>query len=105
MAFSSVPTLIFGSTFTSTATNFTVPLSAFAELTSAEVNASTGDSRKIIYGMLERFYTYYNGLAAEDRPAKMTLSKTTSGLNASNEVTVNYGSQFTIGGSLDVVAE
>jgi hypothetical protein len=55
--------------------------------------------------MLERFYAYYNALAAEDRPAKMTLSKTTSGLNASNEVTVNYGSQFTIGGSLDVVAE
>jgi hypothetical protein len=55
--------------------------------------------------MLERFYAYYNGLATADRPAKMTLSKTSSGLNASNEFTVNYGSQFTIGGSLDVVAE
>jgi hypothetical protein len=105
MAFSSVPTLIFGSTFTSTATNFTVPLSAFAELTSAEVNASTGDSRKIIYGMLERFYAYYNGLAAEDRPAKMTLSKTNSALNASNQVTTDYSARFIIGGSLDVVAE
>jgi hypothetical protein len=105
MAFSSVPTLIFGSTFTSTSTNFTVPLSAFAELTSAEVNASTGDSRKIIYGMLKAFYAYYNSLAAGDRPGKMVLSKTSSGLNENNEFTVNYGSQFTIGGSLDVVSE
>jgi hypothetical protein len=105
MAFSSVPTLIFGSTFTSTATNFTVPLSSFAELTSAEVNASTGDSRKMIYGMLEKFYAYYNGLSAANKPARMAISKSSGGLNASNQVTVNYGFTFTLGGDLDVVAE
>lgn len=105
MAFSAVPTLVFGSTFTSTATNFTVPLSAFSELTSAEVNASTGDSRKIIYGMVEKFYAYYNGLATANKPARLAISKSSGGLNASNQVTVNYGFTFTLGGDLDVVAE
>jgi hypothetical protein len=105
MAFSSVPTLVFGASYSENGTNMTIPLSAFEQLTAAEADAATGDSRKMIYAMVEKFYSHYVGLAAANRPARMVVTKSSGGLNASNQIAVNYGFNFTLGGDLDVVNE
>jgi hypothetical protein len=105
MAFSSVPTLVFGASYSENGTSMTVPISAFAELTAAEADAATGDSRKMIYAMVEKFYSHYNGLAAANRPARMAITKSSGSLNNAGQIQVRYNLDFTLGGSLDVAAE
>lgn len=47
------------------------------ELTAVEADAVTGDWRDCFYSILDHSYQYYNGLAAADQPAKMTISRVT----------------------------
>lgn len=60
------------------ATNITVPIASFAELTAAEADAATGDIRKVVFAIMDCLADKWYSLAAADRPAKMTISRNTS---------------------------
>ncbi len=47
------------------------------ELTAVEADASTGDWRDCFYSLLDHAYQYYNGLAAADKPAQLTVERVT----------------------------
>jgi len=53
----------------------TFPLASLPELTAAEADAVAGDSRKVVYAVMERLNAWLDGLAAEDRPGKLTVGK------------------------------
>lgn len=78
MAWDDVPTTFLGAGYTADASNMTLVLANFPEITAAEADEATGDSRKIIYGLCEKFWSAWNGLAVADRPTKMTLTKSSS---------------------------
>jgi len=52
-----------------------IPLSAFPELTAAEADAATGDSRKVVWSIINHFCDVYTNLATADKPSKMVLNK------------------------------
>lgn len=45
------------------------------ELTAAEADAATGDWRDIFKSLVEHTWAYFNGLAAVDKPGKLTVEK------------------------------
>ena len=45
------------------------------ELTAAEADAVTGDWRDIFKSLVEHTWAYFNGLAAANKPAKLTITK------------------------------
>ena len=47
-------------------------------LTAAHANPTTGDSREVIFSLLDHFYNYYKNLPTADKPAQMTISKSGS---------------------------
>jgi len=105
MAFSPVPTACFPS-WSEDATNITVPIASFPELTAAEADAATGDIRKILYAIVEKTWTWWNALLTADRPTKMTLTKSSS-VDTSTGIVINVYT-FTFKNSItaqDVAAE
>lgn len=77
MAFDPTPTdMIAG--WSEDGTDVTFPIASLPELTAAEADAATGDSRKIIYAFLEQFYTWYNALPTADRPTRLTITRGTN---------------------------
>lgn len=59
------------------ATNITVPIASFPELTAAEADATTGDIREVLYALLEVLRAKYVATAEADRPTKMTIARST----------------------------
>jgi len=75
------------------------------ELTAAEADASTGDWRDCIKSLIEHTYSYFNGLATADKPAKLTLSKVVEAESASQlKVTYTVVTYVDLG-TVDVSAE
>ena len=66
MAFSAIPTAFLGAGYVADATTLTVLLANVSQITSVEADEATGDSRKIIYGLLDKWNTVYAALAAAD---------------------------------------
>ena len=89
MAFDKTPTTWLSS-WSEDATNITVPIATFTQLTAAEADASTGDIRKIVWAILEKLYQTYNALPTADRPAKWTISKSASVNTTTNVVTNSF---------------
>lgn len=105
MAFSPVPTACFPA-WSEDATNITVPIASFPELTAAEADGATGDIRKILYAIIEKTWGWWNALLIADRPSKMTLTKNVS-VDASTGIVTNVYT-FTFKNSItaqDVVSE
>lgn len=61
-----------------TADNTVQALGPLDEVTDTEANASTGDARKVIYGMMEAIYQKWLGIPTADRPANMTIAMSPS---------------------------
>lgn len=59
-------------------TEINIPLTAFPEITASEIDATTGDIRKMLYGFIERCWVKWNSILLADRCAKMTITKTSS---------------------------
>lgn len=49
-----------------------------SELDDTHANASTGDIGQVLMALLDKCYTHYIGLAAGDKPTKMTLARSMS---------------------------
>lgn len=91
MAFVKTPSTWFAS-WSEDATDITVPIASFPQLTAAEADGSTGDIRAIVHAILERLWAKWNSLAAADRPTQMTINKSAS-TNVATGITTN---QYTI---------
>lgn len=82
-------------------TNETLP-----EITSAEANATSGDIRKIYYGIAEKLYQSYNSKPSADQPNRMTLLKSASVNATTGLITTTYTFQFVLAATgLDVTTE
>ena len=93
MAFSAVPTGWL-SDFASDSTYMKLPYTNFVETTSTEANASTGDIRKMYFGICQGMFNSYNNKAAADRPTRMIISKAVSVDTISGISTVQYTFTF-----------
>lgn len=94
--FNAAPTVFFGTSYSSNGTTLSIPVAAFPELSAAEANASTGDSRKMIFALLHRIHSVFNGLATANRPSKMTISRSIGSINANNEFTTSFTFSFNL---------
>jgi len=82
-------------------TNATLP-----EITTAEANATTGDIRKIYYGIVEQLYQSYLAKATADRPNRLAFSKSSNVDSTTGLITTSYTIQFVLAASgLDVTTE
>lgn len=105
MAFNPAPTQVIAS-WSEDGTNVTFPIASVPELTAAEADATTGDSRKVIFALMEKFYQWYLGLATADRPTKLTISRSSSTDDATNLTTRYYTvSVVTSASGVEVTAE
>jgi hypothetical protein len=66
------------------------------EVTDTEANATSGDSRKVIFGLLEYLYNTYNTTPAADRPTKLNISRSGSVLS-DGTIEYSYFAQVTVG--------
>lgn len=97
MAFNPAPTLFFGTSYSENGTTLSIPISAIPELTAAEADAATGDSRKMIWAIIDRLCTVYNNMATADRPSKMRLQRTYGQVDpATGNFTANYALTFNL---------
>jgi hypothetical protein len=77
-----------------------IPLANVTGLSSAEANATTGDGRKVIAGLIERIYENIQALASNARPVHLTIAKgqpTGVAINQVNQtftVTIRYNTAF-----------
>lgn len=79
---------------------------AFPEMTAAEADASTGDIRKVLFAICESLNAKWLATAAADRPAKMTIARSSSVNETTDEVTKRFTFTFVSGVlSQEVVAE
>jgi hypothetical protein len=82
-------------------TNATLP-----EITTAEANATTGDIRKIYYGIVEQLYQSYLAKATADRPNRMAITRSSSVDATTGLITTTYTTSFVLAATgLEVTAE
>jgi len=105
MAFNPAPTVVFAN-WSENGTDITLPLASVPQLTAAEADAATGDSRKVLYGLLHQIHAWYTGLAAGDRPTKVVVSKS-DGAVVDGAFDRTYTIKFSLSysGNPDVAAE
>lgn len=81
-------------------------MEALHEVTSAEAHATTGDYRKVNYGINEMQYQCWLATALDDRPEKMTMSRSSSTDDVTGLTTRFYSfSYVTEPSGIEVVAE
>lgn len=73
--FNPAPTVLLGSNYTGDATNATLKIADFPQLTAAEADEATGDSRKILFALLDEIANKYEALAPAERPGKMSIQR------------------------------
>ena len=95
MAYSAVPTVLFGDNYAFTTPDITISVTDNASVSDAEAHASTGNYRNIMYGLLEDMYTRFNALITADRPTKMTFTRATSVNDSTQTGTVAFTVRFT----------
>lgn len=93
MAFVALPQTWFENMVDSN-TDVNIPLATFPELTAAEIDASTGDIRKMLYAIIEKCWTRWNALATADRSTKMVLTKSSSSDPTTGVITHVYTFTF-----------
>jgi hypothetical protein len=82
-------------------TNATLP-----EITTAEANATTGDIRKIYYGIIDQLAKAYSDKATADQPNRLVVNKSASVNSATGLITTSYTFQFVLAATgLDVANE
>ena len=92
--------------WTEDGTNITLPIASLPELTAAEADATTGDSRKVIFAIMERLRIWFRDLAAADRPTKITVTRSDFSDPSNDTITYTYAIQIvTEATGVEVVAE
>ena len=78
------------------ATNITIPIASIPEITAAEADGTTGDMRKCIYALLAKFYAFWLTIPTVDRPAMMTIYRSTSTNDVTGEIRQTFQFQFKV---------
>jgi hypothetical protein len=102
MAYDEVPSGLFGANYAFSTPNISISNVDNPSVTDAEAHATTGDSRRILFGLLQDMYTRFNAIAAADRPTKMQFLRSTSVNDVTQQSTVTFTIRFTTD---DVVTE
>ena len=87
------------------ATDITVPIATFPELTATEADGTTGDIRKVMYAICEKMYNEYIALDSADKPLKMVITKSSSLSASTGLATHSYYIRFTTEISSQEVAD
>jgi len=77
------------------ATNITVPIASFPQLTAAEADGATGDIRKVLFAVMDKIMTVWDALEAADKPSRMQLNRSSSVNQAGTEINHFFSLQFT----------
>jgi hypothetical protein len=97
MAFNPAPTLFFGTSYSENGTVLSIPISGIPELSAAEADAASGDSRKLIWALIDHLCTVYTSLASASRPSKMRLQRSYGQVDpATGNFTANYSMSFNL---------
>jgi hypothetical protein len=83
------------STGTGTGTHTIKSLGILQEVTDVEAHATTGDWRKIVYGIMEMLYQRWLNTATADRPTRMNISRSSSTNETTGAITRFYTVQIT----------
>jgi hypothetical protein len=105
MPFVDTPSGLFGAGYAFSAPNISISNVANPSVTDAEAHATTGDYRRILFGLLQDMYTRFNAIATADRPGKMTFLRSTSVNDISQQGTVTFTIRFTTGDVATEVAD
>jgi hypothetical protein len=115
MAFSATPSGWLGAGYTLSGSGTTAAINfgisgntneTLPEITTAEANATTGDIRKIYYGIVEKLYQAYLAKPTADRPNRLSLSKSSNVDSTTGLITTSYTIQFVLAATgLDVTNE
>ena len=102
------PTEVFGTGYSSDGSSISLTIgssSLLPEISSAEANATTGDYRKVLYGLIEGVFQKYTDIPSPDLPTKMELKRGTSE-NLAGELTRTYTLKFVLDSTgFEVTAE
>jgi hypothetical protein len=93
MAFDAKPSSCIAS-WSEDGTDVTFPIASISELTAGEADATTGDWRKILFALLEHFYTYYTTLPSGDQPGRVTITRSTT-VDSNDVMTRTYTFRIT----------
>ena len=63
---------------TSDGTDLTIPIAAITGLQAADVDATTGDWRELVFNLCNHINTYYYSLATADRPQYLIPQKSSN---------------------------
>jgi hypothetical protein len=76
-------------------------------MSSEEADVSNGDSRKVIFALLERMHQWYSSIdPSTDRPSKLSISRSSYVDEATGNIVRTYTIQTTLSVSgLEVVSE
>lgn len=86
-------------------TGITIPLAALPGLSAAEANATGGDVRKVARALMAALHAAWSAEAAEDRPARMTLARSTYVDDDADTTTRTYTARFEVQVGEEEVAE
>jgi len=101
--FNPAPTELFAN-WSEDGQDITLPIASVPELTAAEADASSGDSRKIAYALMEQLHAWYSAIDAADRPAKMNVRRSMS-VESPSVSRVVYTVTFDLATASEVAAE
>ena len=94
------------STDTGTGAHTLKALGALQEVTDAEGHVTTGDWRKIVYGIMELLHSKYINTPTADRPVNVTISKSPSTNATTGVTTMSYSVTIkTLTSASEVLAE
>ena len=107
MPVSNLPTDLFASlALTDTDTKVSIPLASIPQLTAAEANPTTGDSRKLLFAMMEQVYAWWIAKAVADRPTAVTISRSTMTNETTGVMTKTYSIAIQISATaVEVITE
>lgn len=92
MAWENAPTLnkLLGANYTADANTMELALEDFPNVTEEEAAPADGDTRRILFGMMQDIYRRWKDIPQEERPEKMTLYRTTQADEPPYNVTFSF---------------
>lgn len=94
--------------YSADASNITLPIANVPELTATEADEdpTVGDSRKLIFALMERFFQWYQAIPSGDRPTRLTITRSDFSDPSTGQITKTYAVQVvTVPTGIEVVAE
>jgi len=96
MPFDAKPTVLLGSNYLADATNVTIKIADIPQLIAAEADELTGDSRKLLYAILDKVQTAYAALPDVDKPTKVRIQRSSTAPNAAGTFQTTFTLSFTL---------